>query len=455
MRKYAFFIVLTVLILTFMSGCAYQMGDGLLSLPKLPAEYEELQKIYDGIIGKGASFVSVTGGSNRQSVQLADLNMDGENEVVSFFRNADGTISVYVHEKTEDTYREIGQFTGVGKNIRSVEYVSANELGEKAILISWELDELSKTAMSVYMSTGETMEKVLDLEYVGYHIIDLDMDGKEDIVAICRNMGEKVMTAYVYSFNDDSCTLKASAPMSLESDKVVNISSGLTAEGKKGVFVDSSTLEGQYVTDIFTCTDGVMMNESIDSESGSAAVTGRYLNIYSTDIDNDGIVEVPLGKMFKGYTDPLSSETRWMIMWSKIQKGKVVGAPVNTFYNAVDGWYMVLPEKWGDNVTAVINNGANVNTTTFFVPVQNEDGSYTMVCDKENSILSVYTITGDTRERLSEYPDIKILKQTDTTVYAYKIYENQYDQYAVTSEDVLLLVKYVRNTDWNMEDFAQ
>ena len=73
MRKYAFFIVLTVLILTFMSGCAYQMGDGLLSLPKLPAEYEELQKIYDGIIGKGASFVSVTGGSDRQSGPLAGL----------------------------------------------------------------------------------------------------------------------------------------------------------------------------------------------------------------------------------------------------------------------------------------------------------------------------------------------------------------------------------------------
>lgn len=46
----------------------------------------DLQKQYDDIQGGGSTFVSAKIGSNRQSVQLADLDADGENEVIAFFK---------------------------------------------------------------------------------------------------------------------------------------------------------------------------------------------------------------------------------------------------------------------------------------------------------------------------------------------------------------------------------
>ena len=86
MKKRLFILTL---LLVFLTGCTYQMGDGLLSLPRLPEEYVGLQKLYDEILAEGAAYVSAKSGANRQSVQLADFDSDGENEVVSFFKNAD------------------------------------------------------------------------------------------------------------------------------------------------------------------------------------------------------------------------------------------------------------------------------------------------------------------------------------------------------------------------------
>lgn len=452
MKKYIFILSL---ILLFLSGCTYQMGDGLLSLPKLPQEYVELQKLYDQILDTGATYVSAKTGSNRQSVQLADLDADGENEVISFFKKPDGAFSVYVHKKNGKSYSEIGNILGVGKNIKSVEYINISATGEKALMLSWEVEEMSQAALSVYTLSNGVIKNVLDLQNLGYFVVDIDMDAKEDILAIYRNSEEKTNIAEMYSFSGTECAMVAQTQMSIESDKIVNITSGMTASGKKGVFIDSSTIDSEYVTDILVYSNGVLSNESIDNESGSANITKRHINIFSSDIDGDGIIEIPRAKMFIGYTDPLSSDTRWKINWSKIEKGKILANPLRTFYNSLEGWYLILPNQWGDEVSAIINTEANISKTTFFVPHRTGKEKYSMSYSENNSIVSIYVITGDTREIFEKHPDIVILKQTETTTYACKTYENDYTGYSVTGDEIVRLMRFVKNTDWSMEDLSK
>lgn len=433
------------------------MGDGLLSLPRLPEEYVGLQKLYDEILAEGAAYVSAKSGSNRQSVQLADFDSDGENEVVSFFKNADGTFSVYIHKKFDETYFEIGKADGVGKNIRSVDYINMNAMGELALLVTWDLEDSLQSALSVYSVQDGEMHNVLDLQYLSYYVVDMDLDAQDDIIAVSRDSGEQFNSVAMYSFNGRKCEVKGKTQLSIESDKVVNMVAGLTTSGKRAVYIDSSTLESEYVTDIIYCqNDGALMNESIDTESGSANVTKRHINVYSSDIDNDGIVEVPLAKMFTGYTDPLSSDTRWKINWSEIETGKIVNNSMNTFHNSLEGWFFILPEKWDTDVSAAIVNESNVSQTTFFVPYEIADDNYSMSYDETNSLVTIYAVSADNADTfIRKNRDVTIIKETETTVYGYKVYDNGMSKYAVTAEDVEFLLNFNKSTEWTLEGLVQ
>ena len=433
------------------------MGDGLLSLPRLPEEYVGLQKLYDEILAEGAAYVSAKSGANRQSVQLADFDSDGENEVVSFFKNADGTFSVYIHKKFDETYFEIGKADGVGKNIRSVDYINMNAMGELALLVTWDLEDSLQSALSVYSVRDGEMQNVLDLQYLSYYVTDMDLDAQDDIIAVSRDSGEQFNSVAMYSFDGSKCEVKGKTQLSIESDKVVNMVAGLTTSGKRAVYIDSSTLESEYVTDIIYCqNDGALMNESIDTESGSANVTKRHINVYSSDIDNDGIVEVPLAKMFTGYTDPLSSDTRWKINWSEIETGKIVNNSMNTFHNSLEGWFFILPEKWDTDVSAVIVNESNVSQTTFFVPYEIADDNYSMSYDETNSLVTIYAVSADNADTfIRKNRDVTIIKETETTVYGYKVYDNGMSKYAVTAEDVEFLLNFNKSTEWTLEGLVQ
>ena len=433
------------------------MGDGLLSLPRLPEEYVGLQQLYDEILATGATYVSAKSGSNRQSVQLVDMDADGENEVVSFFKNQDGTFSVYIHKKFDETYYEIGKAEGFGKNIRTVDYVSMNAVGGKALLVTWDLEDSLQSALSVYAIDDGVAKNVLDLQYLSHCVVDMDMDAQDDIIAVYRESGEQVNSVAMYGFDGTKCVLKGKTQLSIESDKVVNIVSGFTTSGKRAAYIDSSTTESEYVTDIIFChSDGVLMNESIDTESGSANVTKRHINIYSTDIDSDGIVEIPLAKMFTGYTDPLSSDTRWKINWSEIETGKIVNNSMDTFHNSLEGWFFVLPSKWDSDVSAIITGETNVNQTTFFVPGTNDNGELEMVADADNSLITIYAIGSDVYETfMRKNKGIVIVKETETTVYGYKIYENSMTDYAITAEEVDFMLNFTKSTEWSSEGLVQ
>lgn len=454
MKKRLFILTL---LLVFLTGCTYQMGDGLLSLPRLPEEYVGLQKLYDEILAEGAAYVSAKSGANRQSVQLADFDSDGENEVVSFFKNADGTFSVYIHKKFDETYFEIGKADGVGKNIRSVDYINMNAMGELALLVTWDLEDSLQSALSVYSVRDGEMQNVLDLQYLSYYVTDMDLDAQDDIIAVSRDSGEQFNSVAMYSFDGSKCEVKGKTQLSIESDKVVNMVAGLTTSGKRAVYIDSSTLESEYVTDIIYCqNDGALMNESIDTESGSANVTKRHINVYSSDIDNDGIVEVPLAKMFTGYTDPLSSDTRWKINWSEIETGKIVNNSMNTFHNSLEGWFFILPEKWDTDISAAIVNESNVSQTTFFVPYEIADDNYSMSYDETNSLVTIYAVSADNADTfIRKNRDVTIIKETETTVYGYKVYDNVMSKYTVTAEDVEFLLNFNKSTEWTLEGLVQ
>ena len=77
--------LLLAALLLALGGCG--MGgsiDELYSLPQMADEYVELQRAIDAVLDDGAVYSAPVDGVHRQSVQLCDLNGDGEEEAAAF-----------------------------------------------------------------------------------------------------------------------------------------------------------------------------------------------------------------------------------------------------------------------------------------------------------------------------------------------------------------------------------
>lgn len=124
MRKTMAALVLSALVLV-LSGCVFTKPEAsLYRLPKLSGEYESLESQIDALLSSGAEYAAPTSGSNLQSVQMIDLDGDGEEEAVAFFRRANDKkpMKIYIFKAAGDNYERYAVIEGTSNQIYSVNY---------------------------------------------------------------------------------------------------------------------------------------------------------------------------------------------------------------------------------------------------------------------------------------------------------------------------------------------
>ena len=68
-------------------GCSLETSvENLFTLPKVPVEYIGLSDMLNTFLEDGYEYVAPAGGNNIQSLQMVDMDGDGEKEAVAFFR---------------------------------------------------------------------------------------------------------------------------------------------------------------------------------------------------------------------------------------------------------------------------------------------------------------------------------------------------------------------------------
>ena len=100
--------LICLLMLLCLSGCYLKTGEELYSLPQPPEDYLDLQNALSAVLDEGAEYAAPVSGANRQSVQLVDLNADGEinnRDLVLLQQHLNGwdvTIDIAVCDVTAD-----------------------------------------------------------------------------------------------------------------------------------------------------------------------------------------------------------------------------------------------------------------------------------------------------------------------------------------------------------------
>ena len=257
-------------LLLLLSGCTFYSGDDLLLAPQPTKNFvalqEQLRKIRDG----GAVYAVPQTGQNRSTVQLVDLDGDGEDEAIAFFRDSStaSTFTVYVFKKQEDAYVLSDSVTGHGLSVQSVEYPLFRKDGGKGIAIAWGLEDGQTSALTLcdYNTEGH-IKSLLNTDFMDYHLCDLTGDGTDELLVLSAERA-----AVLYRYQNGSVSELGRASVSREAVSIVRLSTGFLTGGIPAVFAEERPDTGTgLMTDIFVYGEGQLHNVSQNTESGASS----------------------------------------------------------------------------------------------------------------------------------------------------------------------------------------
>lgn len=392
-----------------LSGCGlFRPIEDLYTLPALPDEYSQLQsgiqKVMDDM---DAEFAGIVYGSYTSTIQLLDMDGNGEQEIAAVFlrvintEDTDKPLRVCLFQRGEDdTYRLTHTIQGSGTYIHSVTYEDVTGDGLREIIVSWQVSS-SVYNLSAYQLTPEGVNVLMSTSYNERFItVDLDEDNCKELVVFQRHTSESERNrAEYYRLKDGTMVMASSALLSEEIRNINSANSGRLSDGVMGVYVNAETESGE-LTDILVLGENGLRNATLNVEIGNSQTTNRiHTGVNITDINRDGILEIPRPVPALSMDPDLPSDYYITYWWQYNSQG--VGTVVSATYHSVsDGWYLVLPNEWLGKITVGRDDSRSARGERAVVFYYWPDTETTTAAP----FLNIYSLTGDnryTRARLS------------------------------------------------------
>lgn len=362
--KKKYILLLGIFLLLTLSACGSDAaGETLYRLPRLPNEYESLEQQIDALIAAGAEHTAPTSGNNLQSVQMVDLDSDGAEEAVAFFRKSgdEKPLKVYVFRASGDIYQLAYTLESASDSIYSIAYNDLDGDGAREILMGLRsgLDAQSLSVISLRTSEPESL---LTTGYFRYIACDMDVQSESQELIVVRSDEENLAVADYYIWTEQTLELRSSLRLSMASAEVARLTTGTLTNGETALFITGTMTEGGQITDILAVRDG-----NLQCISAGAAVSGevlRFAALYPADVNSDGITEVPVPVAFPKY-DP-EGETYYRVFWRQYDEKGEYRTVYRTLHNVQDGWSLVLPKEWDNTVTVTRQSTSDGSTVSFY-----------------------------------------------------------------------------------------
>jgi hypothetical protein len=282
--------------------------------------------------------------------------------------------------------------------------------------------------------------KLMNCNYTEYTVSDLTGDGLSDLFVLRFDAEERTGVAELYTYNNGTMEREPEASMSTGVDSIKRIISGRLDENAQAIFVASTFGESSIITDVFAVRDGVFCNVTAETDTGLSALMVRNYYVYATDIDSDGLIELPEPVQLPAAASSDGTDVYWQIDWYSLSLDGSRTRKMTTYHNYSGGWYVVLPDEWRGNLT--VSRGETVSGVQGYV-FSRWYGAYR---DPEE-IFTLYAFTGDDRSTLASADGRFVLGEKGDVTYAAKFGTGAWAQ-ALTEEELTQCFQYIR-VDWN------
>ena len=412
MRRYRLLLAAGLLLL--LTGCFSQSVDELYRAPRAPEDYLKLDEKINEVLNAGGEYAAPLTGELTQKVQLQDLDGDGVQEAIAFFRVAsdERQLKICIYRETADDYQLAATIESAGTAINAVAYRDLDGVAGKEIVVGWQQSD-RLYSLAAYSIHNDQVLELMRTEYAAYQICDLDRDGVDEIVVLHTGTGEGANRAELYDYRESVLESVAAAPLSRSVTGLAEngVRTGLLRGGEPAVFVDAVYSSAGYapgeelgafntsaysgdgqITDIFVWKDETLQNITLDPATGESDSTIRwYTAVSARDINRDGILELPDPYALPDPTSSSIAVNFWAIRWMQYDIDGTAELVYTTYYNDRDGWYFILPESWEGQITVSRSDVAGGERAVIFSHW--EEGSD----ESPQAFLAIYALSGDNR----------------------------------------------------------
>lgn len=439
-----------VLLAALLSGCSTPRltlnSEDLYSLPTLPDKYTELNTQLSGILEEGAEYAAPTSGANIQAVQLVDLDGDGREEAVAFFRNSseEKPLKIYIFSATEDSYRQTDLIEGSGTGIYSIAYTDLDGDGRMELLVGWSATAELRV-LEVYALRAGGAELLVRSDYVKYTTADLDQDQRQELVVLHADAEGDGVADY-YSWQEDGgFSNQSSARLSVtmaELNQQGRVTQGTLQGGASALFVTGVTDSTRVVTDLLAVRNGELTNIALSDQTGLSGEIAPFASLYPIDINNDGATEVPSPVEIYGWSETGPSYQR--VDWYAYDEAGQSHLELRTYHDMDDGWYLRLPEAWVDQIW--ITRTTSIDETTVTFAILDQDGM-------TEPFLRITAITGSNRETRAVRSGRFLLSRQSEVIYTGELLDaNGTWKYGLTADEVRQAFSLIAR-EWSPGDY--
>lgn len=475
-------IIASVLLAVLCTGCSFSglSDNDLLQPPKATGEKAEIQSLLEGTTNGDYTLKYPQSGDYRSAIIMQDLNGDGDDEAVAFYRNKkdSSAINIMFMDKVGGKWASVGTFSNANSDVNRIYFGDIDSDGISEAIVGWSSYLTGGSQVTMYKYKGGSVSEVIvndDTNYADMVFMDITNDGVSDLIILTTatedDTGKSTSLARLYS----SCANRKFSRVSeiKTNPNVVSYSQimqGTVSDGVNGLFVDGNTSSlGELITEvIYYSSQNKSLVSPLDVTQNDGTVTNVTQRVTSSvcrDIDEDGIIEVP-----SQFTPILTDDKLTpcpITKWYKIDADRgEMKQTIQTIASYFDGFYFILPDNWKNHVVAVNDNTSR--TTTFYCikEVVKEDNSETpteaatvpeLDSDKaDNTVTAVETekqpvLTikvfsekdwkNDGAARLSD--GYSVLEESNSLVYTCKLGASENGQYNLSSQQVSKYFKLI------------
>ena len=284
------FLLLAALLFC-LSGCYSGNIDQYFSLPMASEEYRQLQSLIDEELASGSEYAAPIHGSYRQSVQLSDVDGDGADEALAFFRDAAKNPKINIYDSENGEHRLALSISGEGSSIGRIDYADLTGDGQKELLVSWQISS-GLSVLGVYSLAGWSGDVLLSTDSAEFVTGDINRDGCDELLNLrAANSTTYLVDQYTFPLGQEPQATSAALSAGISALQRLRM---VTLAGDAPALLAESTLTtGDLVSDLFVCRDGSLINLTMNRTTQISETRRSYSLVYAQDIDGDGSTEIP------------------------------------------------------------------------------------------------------------------------------------------------------------------
>lgn len=351
-------LICSVAMILMCSGCSLNFFsvESLMSPPAQSGKNGEVEAAFKQLMSdKVVQLRTPASGDYQTSFVLFDINSDNTEEAIVFYTDSsvDASVRMAFLECVNDTWMISADVKGAGSSVYDVSFSDLDYDGSYEILVGWSLyDSKTTKIVSVYqVSMGDkgifTLNTTGNEYYNSKSLTDFNGDDKDDLVIVYLDDSAEVQKSYFRCFSlSENKEFVKYADIELDSlitdvSKIQFDSVDYKGISCKRVFIDCLKTDSSMFTEmIYWNTEDTKPVRAIKNPS---TVTLRSSKIYCSDIDGDGILEIPSNTKLYGDEKLLSVKksnvqyTFTMLKWINSFGDKSEGN-ITTLFNPIDSY---------------------------------------------------------------------------------------------------------------------